>query len=173
MTTTLNRNPRPAVSDGRLVVEISDMKVTRNPKDVLVTYSLGSCVGVAFYDPVAFVGGLIHCMLPLANIDPSKAEARPCMFVDTGIEALLKNIFAGGATRQNLVAKIAGAGSPLGKEEIFRIGHRNFTMVRKILWKNNIKIDGTDVGGTAARTLSLRMSDGRTIVRIQGKEVEL
>lgn len=173
MTTTLDRTPRPAVNDGRLVVEISDMKVSRNPKDVLVTYSLGSCVGVAFYDPVAFVGGLAHCMLPLASIDAKKAAARPCMFVDTGIEALLKTMFASGATRQNLVAKVAGAGSPLGKEEIFRIGQRNLTMVRKILWKNSIRIGGADVGGTAARTLSLRMHDGRTMVRIQGKGVEL
>ena len=44
------------------------------PEDVLITYALGSCVGVAIYDPVARVGGLLHYMLPESAIDPEKGE---------------------------------------------------------------------------------------------------
>ncbi len=173
MTATTQTTTRPLAVDGRKVVEISDMKISRDPRDVLVTYSLGSCVGIALYDPVAAVGGLIHCMLPLAKIDPQKALKRPCMFVDSGVAGLLQGLFDCGATKKNLVAKVAGAGSPLGNEEIFRIGKRNYTVVRKILWKNNILIAGSDIGGTAARTLGMDMKDGRVTVRVQGKEVEL
>ena len=57
-------------------VGIAEMKVTDRPDDVLVTYSLGSCVGLSFYDPVAGVGGLVHCMLPLSRIDTAKAKAK-------------------------------------------------------------------------------------------------
>ena len=56
------------------VVGVADMKVSRACADVLVTYSLGSCVGVTMYDPRIRVGGLIHCMLPFSTIDPEKAR---------------------------------------------------------------------------------------------------
>ena len=60
-----------------ITVDISDMKIARNPEDVIVTYSLGSCVGLTLYDPIAGVGGMIHCMLPLSKIDPEKARIKP------------------------------------------------------------------------------------------------
>ena len=41
----------------QIIVGVSDMKVTDNPGSVLVTYSLGSCIGVSIYDPVVRVGG--------------------------------------------------------------------------------------------------------------------
>ncbi len=156
-----------------ITVDISDMKLSRSPTDVIVTYSLGSCVGVTLYDPVAQVGGMIHCMLPLSKIDPEKARLKPYMFVDTGVAAMLGELYSMGAQRQNIVAKVAGAGSPLGKEETFRIGQRNYTILRKFLWKNNILIDKEDVGGSKARTLYLYLADGRTTVKSEGQEVEL
>ena len=62
------------------------MKLSTNEGDVLVTYSLGSCLGLSLWDPVAHVGGLIHCMLPLSKIDPVKAKTNPYMFTDTGLD---------------------------------------------------------------------------------------
>lgn len=156
-----------------ITVDISDLKLSRNVDDIIVTYSLGSCVGVTLYDPIAKVGGMIHCMLPLSKIDRDKAKIKPYMFVDTGVAAMLGELYAMGAKRQNIIAKVAGAGSPLGKEETFRIGQRNYTILRKFLWKNNILIDKEDVGGSKARTLYLYMADGRTTVKSEGKEVEL
>ncbi len=55
----------------QLTVGISDMKISRNPQDFLVTYSLGSCVGLTLYDPSVRLGGMIHCMLPLSKIEPN------------------------------------------------------------------------------------------------------
>lgn len=156
-----------------ITVDISDKKISRSSEDVIVTYSLGSCVGLTLFDPVAGIGGMIHCMLPLSKIDPEKAKIKPCMFVDTGVASLLGEMYKLGAQRQNLIAKVAGAGSPLGREETFRIGQRNYTILRKFLWKNNILIDKEDVGGSKARTLYLYMADGRTTVKSEGKEVEL
>jgi chemotaxis protein CheD len=155
----------------QVTVEISDMKVSEDPGEILVTYSLGSCVGLALFDRVAGVGGMIHCMLPLSKIDADKARVRPFMFVDSGVTQLLTTLFEMGAQRKNLVAKVAGAGSPLGKEETFRIGQRNYTILRKLLWKNSILIDAEDIGGSKARTMYLYMADGLVTVKSEGKEV--
>src|SRR5476649_809063 len=89
-------------------VGISEMIVERDTDNVIVTYSLGSCLGVAVFDPVARVGGMIHCMLPLSKIDPVKAQALPAMFVDTGIPALLQACFDLGADRSRLRLSVAG-----------------------------------------------------------------
>lgn len=171
MTTTTQE--RSITRAPTLTVDISAMQVSSTPSDVIVTYSLGSCVGVTVYDPVACVGGMIHCMLPLSKIDPEKAQARPCMFVDTGVPALLQAMFKLGATKKNLIVKVAGAGSPLGRDQVFKIGQRNYTVLRKLLWKNGILIQGENVGGASARTLYLDIASGRTIMKADGQEVEL
>ena len=44
-------------------VSMADFKVAKAPSQ-LITTGLGSCVGVALYDPVAKVAGLAHIMLP-------------------------------------------------------------------------------------------------------------
>jgi len=154
-------------------VDISDMKVSTNKEDILITYSLGSCVGLSLYDPVAVVGGLIHCMLPLSKIDPIKARANPYMFTDTGVQALLKAIFELGAKRENLITKVAGGARLLDSKNLFRIGERNYTVLRKVLWKNNILIDAEDVAGSKSRTVLLYMDTGKTTIKSGGKEVEL
>jgi chemotaxis protein CheD len=165
------RQTRPSVKT--VTVDISDMKLSRSEDDILVTYSLGSCVGLTIFDKQAGVGGMIHCMLPLSKIDPEKAAVKPYMFVDTGVTILLTELFKLGAQRQNLVAKVAGAASPLGKEETFRIGQRNYTILRKLLWKNNVLIEAEDTGGSKARTMYLYMHDGLVTVKSEGKEVPL
>ena len=156
-----------------LTVGISDMKISSNPEDVLVTYSLGSCVGIAIYDPLQKIGGLIHCMLPLSKVDLEKAKDVPYMFVDTGLPLMLQTLFNMGADRKRLVAKVAGGAVLLDDNGMFRIGERNHIVVRKLLWKNNILISSEDVGGTLARTMYLHIIDGKTIIKSAGKEYEL
>ncbi len=154
-------------------IGISEMKVSDRPEDVLVTYSLGSCVGLTLYDPVARIGGMIHCMLPLSKIDPAKAASNPCMFTDTGVPALMTALLQMGAQKQRLVARVAGAARLLDDQNTFKIGERNYIVLRKILWKNNVLIAAEDTGGNKARTLYLYLDTGRTMVKSQGQEVEL
>lgn len=156
-----------------LTVDISDMKVSTRNDDIIITYSLGSCVALSLYDPVAGVGGLIHCMLPLSKIDPAKAMANPCMFTDLGVQTLLQAVFDQGAKRENLITKVAGGARLLDTKNLFRIGERNYTVLRKVLWKNNILITAEDVGGTISRTVSLYMETGKTTIKTGGKETEL
>jgi chemotaxis protein CheD len=154
-------------------VGISEMIVSNRPDDVLVTYSLGSCIGLALYDPAAQVGGMVHCMLPLSRIDPEKAAKTPGMFIDSGVVLLIQRVLDLGAQKRRLVAKVAGAAKLLDESGMFNIGERNYVVLRKILWKNNILIAAEETGGTIARTLYLYMDTGRTTIKSQGHEREL
>ncbi len=155
------------------VVGISDMLTSRNPEDVLITYSLGSCIGVTAYDPMTRVGGMIHYMLPLSNISPDKAALRPAMFADTGVPALLNELFALGAAKNRIIVKAVGGAQLMDQHKLFNIGERNFLILRKILWKNNILIKSSDVGGMISRTLRFELETGRVIVKSSKGDVEL
>lgn len=156
-----------------VTVGMCEMAVSTTPDQTLVTYSLGSCVGVSLFDPEAGVGGLIHCMVPLSKTDPEKAKVRPAMFTDTGFVLLLNEIIAQGASINRLIVKVAGGGAPMDSAGRFKIGERNYAVLRKLLWKNNLLIAGEDVGGTKPRTMRIQMSDGLVTVSSAGEVTEL
>ena len=156
-----------------LVVGISDYKISNNPEDVLITYSLGSCIGMTVYDPVTKAGGMIHYMLPLSKIAPDKAVAKPAMFADTGVPELLKQVIALGGSKSRLIVKVAGGSQLTDQNKIFNIGERNFLVLRKLLWKNNIMIKASDVGGVISRTLRLELGAGQVTIKSSREEVEL
>lgn len=154
-----------------IVVGVSDMKVSNDPESVLVTYSLGSCIGVAVYDVAARVGGLLHFMLPESSLDPSKAEKNPHMFADTGIPALFKATYALGAAKQRMKVIVVGGAQVLDQAGFFNIGKRNHMAVRKIFWKNNVMVNFEDVGGNSNRTVKLTIRDGKTWLKVSGQGV--
>ena len=156
----------------RYVVGVGDMKIGKGG-DLLVTHALGSCLGLVVYDPMAKVGGLLHAMLPLSKINPDKAEVNPFMFVDLGVPTLFREIYNLGGRKERLMVKAAGCGRPLGENESFRIGERNYTVLRKLLWKNNILLESEDIGGTHSRTMHFHVTTGRIIISCNGVEREL
>ena len=78
-----------------------------------------------------------------------------------------------GAEKSRLVVKAAGCGNPMGRNEMFKIGERNYTVLKKLLWKNNILLKTEDIGGTKSRTVNFNLSTGQAIVSSNGEKVEL
>jgi len=154
------------------VVAVGDMKIGQQA-DSIVTHALGSCLGLMVYDPVSNIGGLLHAMLPLSKINPQKAEVNPYMFVDTGVPALFKALYDIGGQKTRMIVKAAGCGNPLGKNEMFKIGERNYTVLKKLLWKNNILLESEDVGGALSRTVHFNIATGQTIISSNGQKREL
>lgn len=148
-----------------LIVGISDLKISGCPDDTLVTYALGSCIGVAVYDPLAKVGGLLHYMLPDSTLDQNKARENAAMFADTGIPLLFKSCYALGADKKRMIVKVTGGASILDDGNYFRIGQKNITALRKIFWRNNVLIDAEDTGRNCNRTVRLELHNGRCTVK--------
>lgn len=156
-----------------LVVGVGDLKVSNDAGGKIVTYALGSCLGITIYDPVARVGGMLHAMLPTARIDPEGGRGNPARYIDTGLPLLFREAYALGAAKERIILKMAGAGRPLGGDEArdsFQIGKRNVLMARQMLWKNGVRIQREDVGGTHSRTLTLQMGDGGVTIRSGGED---
>lgn len=155
------------------VVGISEMTVSGDPEDVLVTYSLGSCAALVLYDPVIRVAGLLHAMMPVSSASPDKAIDTPAMFSDTGTTMLLQAMFDKGSRRSDLIAKIVGASQARRDDDVFRIGERNYTVMRRVLWRNGVLVAAEDVGGDRSRTAWIDVDSGRVLVKSDGRITEL
>ena len=155
------------------LIGIAQAKISQDANDVLVAPNLGSCVGVSVYDPVLKRGGMVHCLLPLSKADPAKAAQQPFMYVDTGVAKLIESLLAAGANRKQLIIIAAGGANINDDQNIFEIGKRNYTILKKILWKNNLLLKAESIGDTVSRTLSLDIATGKTYLKIRGETVEL
>lgn len=157
----------------KVIVGVADLACARDASKSIITYALGSCIGVTVYDPVAKVGGMLHFMLPESSVSPEKALINPAMFGDVGIPLLFQKVTELGARRERLIVCAAGGAEVLADEGHFRIGNRNRTILRKIFWKLNLLLAADDTGGQHSRTLTVRLSDGVVAIRTQGKESTL
>jgi len=151
-----------------LTVGVGDCQVSDDRDSVLVTYALGSCIGVAIYDPAVGVGGLLHFMLPESSLDPAKAQLNPFMFADTGIPLMFRRAYQFGADKRRMVVKVAGGAQVMDENGVFHIGKRNCLAVRKILWKAGVLIQSEEVGGTISRTIRLEVGSGKLWLREPG-----
>ena len=153
--------------ENKLTIGIADMKFAQTSGS-LITYALGSCIGICLYDPVIKLGGLLHIMLPL-NMETGRKN--PLKYADTGMAEMIRQMEAKGANRSRIIAKIAGgakmfevSGGALGN-----IGQRNIESVRVQMKKHGLRIANEDVGGTVARTMSMDVATGEISVRSYGR----
>ena len=151
-----------------LVVKVADMVVSNDANAELVTYSLGSCLGVTVYDPVKKVGGLLHLMLPDSRIDAAKAAAVPSMFLNTGVPQLFKTVYSLGGDRSRLIIKVAGGAQFLDDQHTFNIGERNIQAFEEIITRNGLTIHARDLGGFNSRTLRFSLATGDVTLHSPG-----
>jgi len=156
-----------------LVVGMGEMVASSDTQATLVTYSLGSCVGVVVYDPVVRVGGLLHAMLPDSAISEERAKIRPFMFVDTGLPALFHAVYALGGLKHRLIVKYAGGAHFLDQNRVFNIGELNAAAVATMLARNGVSPNALECGGNEGRTLKLDLSNGNLTVDIAGQNLRL
>ncbi|MGN1089105.1 MAG: chemotaxis protein CheD [Huintestinicola sp.] len=142
-----------------IVVGIADLNITKEP-DVLATYALGSCVGIALYDAESKVAGLAHIMLPWSKDAPSAADNMR-RYADTGITELIQLMCANGAKKYRLTAKIAGGAQMFAAtSSVFNIGERNVEAVRTVLGTYNIPIIASQTGENFGRTVFFHSDTG-------------
>ena len=150
-------------------VGMADYKVGRAPA-ILISYGLGSCIGVSLYDPTAKVGGLLHIMLPDSR--QSRTTENPAKFADTGMPLMLKDVLALGASKSRLVAKMAGGAQMFAfakAADIMKVGQRNADTVKSILKDMGIRLLAEDTGENYGRTVQINLENGVYTVKTMVK----
>lgn len=152
----------------KLIIGIADMNMAKG-EGMLVTYALGSCIGICLHDPVLKLGALVHIMLPV-NMEAGRKT--PMKYADTGIRETLRLMESKGASRNRITAKIAGGAKmfEVGSSSLGNIGQRNIESVHINLKKEGIRLLKEDVGGSVARTLLFDVNSGLGCVRSYGRQ---
>ncbi len=150
------------MDDNVIRVKMAEYNVGNNPT-TLITIGLGSCVGIALYDKVNKIGGMVHIMLP-----ENKKDLTPAKYADTGIPLLISEMEKIGARSNNIVAKIAGGAQMFSMGEsnsTMRVGERNVIKVKEVLKEERIKLIGEDVGRNYGRTMEFYIKNGDVLIR--------
>jgi len=126
----------------------------------LITTIVVSSVAVGLWDIAKGVGGMNHYMLPMA-IGGGVATPR---FASTAMNDLLEKVFAAGASRERLRAKIFGgalhANGEINSAMLRDLGHRNADVARARLSAEGIPIVEERLGGNHGRKITFRTHDG-------------
>ncbi|MCH5184813.1 MAG: chemotaxis protein CheD [Oscillospiraceae bacterium] len=144
-------------------VGIADLNVVKSP-DSLISYALGSCVGICLYDEMAKVAGMSHILLP----SKLESDSNLMKFADTAIPLLVEKMVEKNARKIRMVAKIAGGAnmfSGMMRSSTSRIGERNVAQTKETLKKLGIRIVAEDTGGTYGRTIEFSGETGILYVR--------
>lgn len=146
-------------------VGMADLKVCKCP-DSLTTLGLGSCIGVALYDPITKISGLLHCMLP--DSTQIRNNSNVAKFADTGIDELIRQMVLLGANKSRLVAKMAGGAQMFALNSpnaSLRVGENNAAAVRKKLAQLNIRLLAEDCGLNYGRTVEFYSETGEYVIK--------
>lgn len=153
-------------------VGMADLKVSKAPY-ILTTLGLGSCIGLTLYDPGSKIGGLVHYMLP--DSTKLKNNNNIAKFGDTGIQELLRQMIAAGASQRRLVAKIAGGAKMFevsGLSTVGNVGERNTEQAKLMLQRFRIPLVAQDTGLNFGRTVELNCMNGDYVIKAVGKPVK-
>jgi len=150
------------VSALRERVGIAEIKVATAPT-VLVSYGLGSCLGIALYDAEIKIGALAHTMLPYFRA--GIRETRTSKFVDMALQEMIELLQHQGAEPNRLRAKLVGganmfADAPGTGRSSEGIGSRNIQAAHAILGELGIPLLAEDTGGNNGRTMEFDLENG-------------
>lgn len=151
-------------------VGMADLKVCVAP-DALTTLGLGSCVGIAIVDPATQIGGLAHIMLP--DSTAIRENSNVAKFADTGINEMVNQMIAMGASKSRMVAKIAGGAQMFAfsnNADLLRVGERNAEASKKKLSELGIPLLASDTGNNYGRTVVFYPENGDFVIKSVGKE---
>ena len=130
-------------------------------RDMVIVTVLGSCVSACLRDPVAKVGGMNHFMLPDRDAEgPLSASARYGAYA---MEVLINQLFALGAKRERLEAKLFGAARVLpGMSDI---GERNAKFALEYLRRESIRVLAEDLGHDEPCKIYFFAQTGRVLLK--------
>jgi chemotaxis protein CheD len=153
-------------------VDVGDLHASANTNQTILTYALGSCIGLVIYDSKVKVGGLAHIQLPHSLSGSVRESEGLWAFADKAVPELFQRVYALGANKRSLRIVLTGGASVLDPENFFQIGRKNYLAVKKLLWQSGYIISAEAVGGADWRTVRLEVSTGRVEVQTnRGREV--
>lgn len=152
------------------IVALGSLAVGRESLTTFCTPPLGTAVAVAIYDPLNSVGGLLTCILPDSTLDTTRGLEEPCLFVDTGLQALLNEFTRQGGQLAQARLHAAGGLEVIQGEIAYDLGVRNAQMLQNLLPVYGLTLETAELGGYLSVTLALDLDTGEVTIKRPGQQ---
>ncbi len=151
-----------------VTVSLGELKTSRDPQVTLACLGLGSCIGIAAYDPAAHVAAMAHVVLPQRRGNEATPNAK---YASDAVPMLLDALEAQGAARGRIIIKLAGGArmALAGASSIFNVGEQNLAATAEALRRAGVRPAAEDTGGNRGRTLRLHVGSGAVTVSSAGE----
>jgi len=136
--------------------------ISKAPDEVIST-TLGSCISVTIFDPVARIGGMNHFMLPSSTSGHWAGISASARYGNFAMEHMINEAIKAGAVKSRFVAQVVGGGAMIGNTE--DIGRSNAKFAEEYLKVEGIPVKKTDVGLKVSRRVDFVPSTGEMTVR--------
>lgn len=147
----------------KIIVGIGEGKLAEG-EQILVSYALGSCVGICLYDRAKLLAGMAHIVLPCKADSLNQENAYK--FADEGVRELIHLMTSHGADKRRLTAKLAGGAKMFETNNSkWEIGSRNTETVKRVLKEEGVRVAGEDTGKNYGRTITFYAENGQMRVR--------
>lgn len=142
----------------KVVVGIAEGRAVQAGQ-ILISYALGSCVGICLYDRGNKVAGMAHIVLP--DMEHGTDQKNPYKYAASGIQTLIREMEELGARKARMTAKIAGGANMFqGAGGKWEIGKQNIDAVKQVLKEAKIPVIAEDTGRNYGRTILFSGEDG-------------
>lgn len=155
-------------SSSTLRVGLGTFRVELDPGVTLASLPLGACLGVVMYDKLHRIGGLLHSLLPNSSVDPEKSRMYPSLFLDTGFQAMLQELEARGACKEDILVYVAGGCGILDDSGMFDIGKKGCESLAEALAGAGLSIEAQAVGGLTSHSIKIHLGTGEVSVEYSG-----
>jgi chemotaxis protein CheD len=157
--------------DSKLInIGIAEVNISKSPNILRTT--LGSCLGIVFYNPDSKVGAIAHIMLARDPMGKDKIK-NPGKYGETALPLLVKMMEDEGSKIGSYSARIFGGSSMfknITSAFLNNIGESNIAIVKEFLAEKKIPLLAEDLAGHEGRTISLYLDDGRILLKKAGNE---
>lgn len=165
MNPTTSPMMAPATELKSMAVGLGQLTVAGTGSE-LVTYGLGSCIGLVLWSSRKRVGALCHVVMP-ASRGKAFDTTNPAKYADWAVPEVLKALRMRGVRQGELVAKLAGGARTLGTLSS-DIGQQNTQATLVLLEEQGIEVVAKSVGGSVGRTIRFYPETGLVDVRLVG-----
>ena len=142
-------------------VNIGEVKVGRGDETLKAT--LGSCVGISFFDTINKRCALAHCLLP----ESREGYGIGAKYVDQAMDSLVALMKVKDRNQKEFIVSFAGGANMMGQihaDKNYEIGEKNLAALKEILKKYKFKVKELDSGLNYGRQMSIDCRTGEVDV---------
>ncbi|WP_290729229.1 chemotaxis protein CheD [Halobacteriovorax sp. JY17] len=142
-------------------VNIGEVKVGRGEE--LLKATLGSCVGISFFDTINKKCALAHCLLPESH----EGYGIGAKYVNQAVESLVALMKVRDRDQREFIVSYAGGANMMGQIKLDKnneIGERNLSALKLILKKYHFRVKEFDSGKNYGRQMSIDCKTGEVEV---------